>query len=332
MMEEPYRLNEFQQEMYRHLIGWKNNRSLGTDNDTPWLTKQTDFRYPHIYPSILDRLMEHQKNHFFKFQRFVSHMASSQIACFNLFLPFLCYPEAANDILRNINDALKFKRLATEYLDKGFRFEFWDEDKSNPRYKGLLNDHTRVAGTDSDIAIAYYDTEDNPCLWLIEHKLTEKEFTTCGGAKSKGRKSQHSCDSIDAVLKNLDTCYYHSQCRYEYWNVTKRNSGFFKEKNLLKFYGCPFKYGMNQLWRNQLLGLAIERSEELPYKKVFFSVVHHPKNHYLDETIRQYRQLIDNNEKFFSFKSNEIIDSAKNSGDSKLTDWVDWYENLYLKV
>jgi hypothetical protein len=259
-------------------------------------------------------------------------MASSQIACFNLFLPFLRYPEIANGILKDINSNLNFKRLATDYLDKGFRFEFWDEDTSHPKYKGLLNDHTKVAGTDTDIAIAYYDKRDNLCLWLIEHKLTEKEFTQCGGAKSKNKSIQHSCDSIDKVINNLDSCYYHSQCKYEYWNITNQNQEFFRKDNLMKFIECPFRYGMNQLWRNQLLGLAIQNSDKLPYKNVFFSVVRHPKNHYLDHTMKQYEQLINNNEKFSTFSSKDIIDSAKKLNDNRIMNWIDWYENLYLEL
>ena len=40
--------------------------------------------------------------------------------------------------------------------------------------------------------------------------------------------------------------------------------------------GCPFRGGMNQLWRNQLLAMALEK--EGIYKNVYFSVVHHPEN------------------------------------------------------
>ena len=51
-----------------------------------------------------------------------------------------------------------------------------------------MNDHSKQAGTDADVAIAYYNTEDKLCLWLIEHKLSEREFTECGAYKSKANK------------------------------------------------------------------------------------------------------------------------------------------------
>jgi len=58
---------------------------------------------------------------------------------------------------------------------------FWDEPDN------LLNDHNKASGTEADIAIVHYDRKGNPSWWLIEHKLTEKEFTTFGGFKSKDR-------------------------------------------------------------------------------------------------------------------------------------------------
>jgi len=127
------------------------------------------------------------------------------------------------------------------------------------------------------IVVLYQNKQGELNLWLIEHKLTEQEFTTCGGAKSKGRQAgKHSCNSIVDILQNPSLCYYHSACRYNYWNITARHPSEFARDNLLKTEGCPFKGGLNQLWRNQLLAIAIESSRDWPFKKVFFSVVHHP--------------------------------------------------------
>lgn len=79
-------------------------------------------------------------------------------------------------------------RIATEYLDNGFKFEFWGEETNSPNHKGFLNDHSPVAGTDSDVAIAYYDKNGSLNLWLIEHKFTEPNFSNCNAAKSPGKK------------------------------------------------------------------------------------------------------------------------------------------------
>jgi len=216
-----------------------------------------------------------------------------------------------------------FKKLAVEELEKGYRIEYWD---GKGKEKGILNDHTPAAGTDSDIAIAYYNNNNDLCLWLIEHKLIEKEFTNCGGAKSKGRKPQHNCNkTFNELMYEKDLCYYHSRCKYKYWNLTESNQSFFV--NHTKHETCPFKGGMNQLWRNQLLGFALEKAGI--FKEVCFSVVKHPENKALDKSINQYKDLINNNPKFAVFDSKEIIDAASTINNPELNKWVEWYRGLY---
>ncbi|MEZ4939198.1 MAG: hypothetical protein R2799_16555 [Crocinitomicaceae bacterium] len=317
--------------MYVHLINWKwkhitekpginhyKGKAIEYDAILPEEVRKDS---PLIYPPILKDLKEHKKQFDFKFHAHFNHMASSQAANVNLFLPILLSPKV-NEILRKQKP--DFKRLATDKLYKGFRIEFWDGNSSQE--KGLLGDHNSSTGTDSDMAIAYYNHEEELCLWLIEHKLTEAEFTTCGGAKSKGRKTHHSCDmSFKDILKNKDTCYYHSANHYQYWNLTEKHQKFFANAN--EGHVCLFKKGMNQLWRNQLLALELEDSGE--YKDVFFSVVHHPDNDDLDESLKEYKELIADNRKFSVFTSKELVESSQKNGDRVLYEWVDWYKNLY---
>lgn len=201
----PGALTPFQEEMYVHLINWKWGKNIKepgiyqkkdkrgivqTYEYDAILPKSVHKNYPLIYPTILKDLQEHRKKYYFKFHQHFNHMASSQAANANLFLPFLLN-QRANDILKLLKPDLK--SIAIEKLYKGFRIEFWDGNSNDER--GLLKDHSSLSGTDSDIAIAYYNHNDELCLWLIEHKLTEKEFTECGGYKSKDRdKTIHLCE------------------------------------------------------------------------------------------------------------------------------------------
>ena len=318
-------LNGFQLRMYKHLIDWKwkhITRKPGVFRNREYdalFPKEYNGKYPHIYDPILPII----QNLSFKFHKFFNHMASSQAACINLFLPLLQFPEIAAPVLRSIKPDIK--RIATDQLDSGYRLEFWDY-KNN-----CLNDHTKAAGTDADIAIAYYNDKDDLCLWLIEHKLTESEFTTCGGAKSKGRDiSKHRCDSIQDILNERDLCYYHSACGYKYWEITLKYPDVFPVDNLMKFGECPFKGGLNQLWRNMLLALVIEDSKDWPYQNVYFSVVYHPKNHYLDWSMTEFKKLVGNTGRFFWFTSDKIIDAVNNVNNSFLEEWQQWYKELYL--
>ena len=86
---------------------------------------------------------------------------------------------------------------------------------------------------------------------------------------------------------------------------------------------------MNQLWRNQLLGLSIEQDERQPYQHVTFSVVKHPRNTYLDQSLADYKDLTANNPKFSAFTSKDVLDAAAGLSDPELDKWIAWYRDLY---
>lgn len=321
----PSLLNPFQEQLYLHLIDWKrkhigeaSGQSHGYTYDAILPDEVGEQRLV-IYPGIRTALAEHLLRFPFRIHKYFNHMASSQAANINLFLPILQHPQAAA-ILRQIKPDLA--RIATEHLDHGYRIEFWDEPY------GCLNDKTKVSGTDSDLAIAYYNHEGKLCLWLIEHKLTEAEFTTCGGFRSKGRQPRHDCRKTFAELvDNSAACYYHDARDFNYWRITAANQDFFP--NHPAHSNCAFRSGMNQLWRNQLLALAIEQDERQPFAQVTFSVVRHPRNTSLDQTIADYKTLIGDNPKFFAFTSEDVISAAAELADATLEEWIGWYRGLY---
>jgi hypothetical protein len=318
-------LNPFQLEMQVHLVNWKwahITSEPGLHGEHPndaLLPKAFDGQYPTLYPGIVGALKSHQEKFPFHFHQYFHHMASSQAANLNLFLPFLLHSQASI-ILR----ALKpdFARLALSELDHGFRIEYWDEPFGN------LADHTHLSGTDADIAIAYYNRQNELCLWLIEHKLTESEFTTCGGFKSPGKKAKHDCSQTFAtILADPHLCYYHDVKHFNYWKITAANQDFFP--NHAGHAHCPFQGGLNQLWRNQMLGLSIEKDEYQPYRHVAFSVVRHPRNNFLNTSLTEYRHLIANNPKFTVFTSADVIRAAAELHDPDLDRWIAWYRDLY---
>ncbi|MBC8503265.1 MAG: hypothetical protein H8D34_00275 [Chloroflexi bacterium] len=321
----PGSLNDFQQATYIHLINWKwahitrdPGKVRGVVYDAALPERYKD-QYPTLYTEIIPVLNRHLSKFPFKVHIYFNHMASSQAANLNLFLPFLYHPNASK-ILAAIKP--DFARLAVDQLDHGYRIEYWDEPF------GCLHDKNKATGTDSDIAIAYYNHQDELCLWLIEHKLTENEFTRCGGAKSKRKRPSHDCTkSFAEILENKDVCFYHHMSKYEYWNITAAHQNFFA--NHSQYAHCPFKGGLNQLWRNQLLGLGIEGDERQPYQHVTFSVVKHPANTALDRSLDAYKDLIAHNPKFSVFTSQDVINAATRYADADLEPWIRWYKGLY---
>jgi len=326
----PSSLNAFQQDMYVHLINWKRQhvtrepgigpRGLHYDAILP--DSYAD-QYPFVYPDVVDSLKQHRLSYPFRTHLYFNHMASSQAANINLFLPLLQHANV-NAILGRLKP--DFARLATEKLDRGYQLEFWG-DKPNG---GHLNDKKKVSGTDADIAIAYYNHEGELCLWLIEHKLTEDEFTDCGGYKSnqKHKNPRRDCrKSFAELVADKHWCYYHDKCHFAYWDITADNQAFFA--NGAGFTGCPFRGGLNQLWRNQLLGLSIEQDTSQGYKHVTFSVVKHKGNISLDKSLDRYRELIAHNPKFSVFTSTDVIEAAGMCRDAELDKWIAWYRDLY---
>jgi len=318
-------LNDFQQEMYVHLIDWKwahITRKPGFYHDRPYdaiLPEAYVGECPMLYPNIVPAFRSHLDRFPFRLHPHFNHMASSQAANLNLFLPLILHPNA-NSILHALKPDIA--RLALSELDHGYRIEYWDEPFGN------LADHTRASGTDADIAIAYHNRQDELCLWLIEHKLTESEFTSCGGFKSKGRRVRHDCSKpFSEILEDKYVCYYHDVNRYNYWNITEANRSFFVNHAL--YPHCPFQGGLNQLWRNQLLGLSIEQDERQPYRHVTFSVVKHPGNTFLDQSLGAYQKLVAGNPRFSVFTHADVLAAAAAHKDAALEQWIAWFRNLY---
>lgn len=328
---------DFKDDVYKRLKKYKREilNSEGVvvpaDDDSPYFPKP--YRYDKIplmiYKDIKETVEDIQKKPFaYKPHRFASHVASSQTACLNLFVQIL-ESEYADQILIQSGVAPEgFDRIDRGQLRNGYCFEYWGSSKAES--KGLLGDHSPAAGTDADVAIAYINKAGKLCLWLIEHKLTERDFTTCGGYRSKNisDREKEFCKScgIDDLLKDHDKCYYHKHCHYLYWDIMDKHASFFSGK--YEGEGCPFRGGMNQLWRNQMLALELELEEKSPFEEVCFSVVTHPENTFLDKRMNQYRDLINHSPKFFDFKSTDLVDAAA----PYLPEWAKWYRRVYLGI
>lgn len=281
-----------------------------------------------LYPGIKDTISEIQNDKFAYKPHIAAccHVASSQTACLNLFIPML-ESEYADEILKVSGIAPEgFDHIERSQLRKGYCFEYWDSITEGK--KGLLGDHSPRAGTDSDVAICYRDKDDNLCLWLIEHKLTEKEFTACGAYKSeknpKELKAFCKSSTLDDLYSDHNRCHYHKNCGYLYWKIMDEPNA--REFFSGKYHGkdCPFRGGMNQLWRNQMVALELERRSL--YHNVFFSVVSHPENILLDTTIDKYRELTNHSSKFSDFKSDNLVNAAE----QYLPEWASWYKQVYL--
>ncbi len=325
----PSKLTSEQEAIYVHIINWKRKyvtreRGLyrGHEYDAVF-TKETIIP-PMMYKTIVPLLEEMQRGDFaYKPHKFACHAVSSQTACINLFMPLLL-SEDADRILPMIPGCPSdFSKMARDKLFHGFCFEYWGQDIKQGA--GLLNDHSKRAGTDADVAIAYYNKEDKLCLWLIEHKLSEKEFTDCGAYKSEANTCKENCTlcTLVDIANNPKKCYYHI-IGYKYWDILKKNLN--KFQGSIEIIGCPFKGGLNQLWRNQMLAFALQ--ETGTYNTVTFSVCHHAKNTMLDKSINRYKALTCGDRMFSSFTNYDVL-NAVSTQNHDLYKWMRWYKDVY---
>lgn len=325
----PGNLTSEQEAIYVHIIDWKRknittHRGLYKEHEYDAIFPDETAVPAMMYKPIIPLLEEMQRSDFaYKFHKFAWHAVSSQTACVNLFMPLLLSEEADGILSMIPGCPSDFSKVAREKLFHGFCFEYWGQDIKQGA--GLLNDHSKHAGTDADVAIAYYNIEGKLCLWLIEHKLSEKEFTVCGAYKSKANIYKDNCTQCNlmSIAKEPQKCYYHV-IGYKYWDFLKNNLDRFHGSAEIK--GCPFKDGLNQLWRNQMLAFALQETGK--YGTVTFSVCHHAKNTMLNRSVGRYKALTNENTMFSSFTNYDILNAIK-SGDPNLQKWVEWYKDAY---
>ncbi len=87
------------------------------------------------------------------------------------------------------------------------------------------------------------------------------------------------------------------------------------------------RYGKNGPQCN--IGRNLEDASIQSYRKVYFSVVKHPENIFLDGTIADYNNLVGNHEKFSAFTSVDVINASATLDDPDLNSWITWYKDLY---
>lgn len=325
----PSKLTSEQEAIYVHIINWKRKnittqRGLHRGHEYDAIFPDKSPIHQMLYKPIIPILEKMQKSYFaYKTHKFAHHAVSSQTACINLFMPLLLSKDADRILPMISGCPADFRKIAREKLFHGFCFEYWGQDIKQGT--GVLNDHSKRAGTDTDVAIAYYNKKDKLCLWLIEHKLSEKEFTKCGAYTSKANLCKENCTrcTLMSIAKEPQKCHYHI-IGYEYWNTLKKHLDRFQGS--IEIEGCPFKNGLNQLWRNQMLAFALEKTGT--YNNVTFSVCHHAKNTMLDRSINQYKTLTNKDKMFSSFTNYDVL-NAVNTHDSELQEWFQWYKGLY---
>lgn len=219
---------------YYHLIEYDENNSYNLLNE----------------PKILAEVNQRFQTKAGDKKRVLTNLLSSQACCFNLFSPL---KELENQFLTNslfsklLKKTVEVERIEIEYT---------------PKREESIGDQSKIGGTDADLAVFYKFVEKQQGLILLEFKYIENEFSCCSSYKKKAR-IRTICNSHNflaehtkqAKLKKRFDCGY---MKYENWNLTK-NSQVIDYQKVLENTTCPFRFSLNQLWRNLLLAEKVAK-------------------------------------------------------------------------
>ena len=109
------KLNPFQLEMQVHLVNWKwahitrEPKLHGGHPNDALLPKAHASQYPMLYPGIRESFRRHKQDFPFRLHQYFHHVASSQVANVNLFLPVLLHSNA-NVILTGTQSGFRTAR------------------------------------------------------------------------------------------------------------------------------------------------------------------------------------------------------------------------------
>lgn len=200
---------------------------------------------------LVDTVKRFAKHKAGDLNRVLTNTAASQPYCFNLIIYLQQHSQLADKLFSNLLD----KQIKIHHIEPEFTPNLCDSvvgfERTSDESIGDQNLKLGI-GTDADIAVFYSYENNKKGVLLVEFKFIEAEFSVCSSIADK-KEIQTTCNSemffsemVDA--KNL-LCGYN---KYFNWELTAKSKVIDGEK-IKKSVACPFRFGLNQLWRNMLL-------------------------------------------------------------------------------
>lgn len=252
--------NAWQRKVYLHMSNYLKGKvnSFGASkngNQYNHLLTAEDAKHNFVNDDILrltnNRFTNHKAG---DLNRILTNTAASQPYCFNLFIHLNENKELANQLFTNLfGSQVTIHHIEPEFTPNkmaslpGFENNGTDES---------IGDQTELWGTDADVAVFYTYEENKKGILLIEFKFIEAEFSVCSSYKKKDIKGicntaayyQQMVINKKTDDRNNPLCGY---LKYENWQLTQKSAAVDNEKAAAA--ACPFRFGLNQLWRNMLL-------------------------------------------------------------------------------
>ncbi|MEO8769947.1 MAG: hypothetical protein ABI402_07675 [Ferruginibacter sp.] len=267
---------------------------------------------------ITDKILSATKERFSKHKagdlhRILTNTAASQPYCFNLIIYLQQHPSLADKLFSDLFG----KQVKVQHLEPEFTPNLCDNIKGFERAtdESIGDQNLKLgSGTDSDIAVFYtYDNNEKKGILLIEFKFIEAEFSVCssysGSSKKKNeteeekverikkrKRVQSICNSEKFFTEMVEVkntlCGYN---KYFNWQLTEKSKAI-DGKKIKTVPSCPFRFGLNQLWRNMLLAEQVATARQCD-EFGFWVFSPRENDNYLwkkEETEKQFREILTN--------------------------------------
>ena len=205
--------------------------------------------------------------------RILTNTAASQPYCFDLII----YLQQHLPLVDKLFSDLLNKQVKVHHLEPEFTPNHCNIPGFERHFDESIGDQNLEfgSGTDADVAVFYSFDNHKKGILLIEFKFIEAEFSVCSSFAKKTKTRGH-CDSerfFDLVETKNELCGYN---KYSNWTLTTQSKAFDSQK-IKSMSACPFRYGLNQLWRNMLLAEKVAYARQCDE---FDFWVFSPEEHY----------------------------------------------------
>jgi hypothetical protein len=228
-------------------------------------TEQSKFNFitEEIHTATKERFSKHKAG---DLHRVLTNTAASQPYCFNLIIYLQQHPDLADKLFSNLFE----KQVRVHHLEPEFTPNMCDNIEGFERTgdESIGDQNLKLgSGTDADIAVFYTYETDKKGVLLVEFKFIEAEFSVCSSYANK-KQIKSTCDSenyfADLIEKKRTDEINNALCgynRYLNWQLTAKSKVINGEK-IKSLLCCPFRFGLNQLWRNMLLAEQVASSRQ----------------------------------------------------------------------
>ena len=317
MSNDTFQRTPFGNRILKHALRDRARRDLGDPNlwVSPMFDSWSDGVYEPLRESTEAVILNHQLH---------SHaraVNSSQIFGFNLFMPFRMWNA---DPLASLLSGVTQRALTIESIS----FE----------YAGDLNVLSECAGstaqdeetfTAADVGIHVRGEDGRTGLILCEIKLSEGEFTPCGGKTSPANRRQDICRSAELFFRDPQLCYLTRPKRAvrdrRYWQILQLEYG--SVHSAVPEWDptnpCPFNGNMQQLMRNHALALGMVQGGHFDF--AYFGLVHHDDNRDVSDPFDEYHHLAAGHQMLFRVPASRVV----RAGRAVWPEWANYVAERY---